>query len=150
MRRILTHWSRDKMAATFPATFCKCIFFNENMWILIKISLKFVPNGQINSIPTLVQIMAWRRPSEPMMVSLLTHVYASIGLIKLNKAPPTSLRYIQHSHCEMFDIFHEIDISSEQLLYIHTLSIYASVKLILKKQTHEMKNFVLKSNGSGS
>ena len=34
----------------------KCIFLNENIWISIKISLKFVPKGQINNIPTLVQI----------------------------------------------------------------------------------------------
>ena len=57
----------------------KCIFLNENVWISIKISLKFVPKGPINNIPALVQIMAWRRPgdkslSEPMMVSLTTHI----------------------------------------------------------------------------
>ena len=40
----------------------KCIFLNENAWISLKISLKFVPKGQINNIPALVQIMAWRRP----------------------------------------------------------------------------------------
>ena len=56
-----------------------CIFLNENVWIPIKISLKFVPKGPINNIPALVQIMAWRRPggkplSEPMMVSLPTHI----------------------------------------------------------------------------
>ena len=32
----------------------KCIFLNENVWISIKISLKFVPNGPINNIPVLV------------------------------------------------------------------------------------------------
>ena len=57
----------------------KCIFLRENAWIPTKISLKFVPKGPINNIPALVQIMAWRRPgdkplSEPMMVSLLTHI----------------------------------------------------------------------------
>ena len=57
----------------------KCIFLNENIWIPIEISLKFVPKGPINNIPALVQIMAWRRSgdkplSEPMMVSLLTHI----------------------------------------------------------------------------
>ena len=50
----------------------KCIFLNENVQILIKISLKFVPKGPINNIPALVQIMACCRPgdnplSEPMM-----------------------------------------------------------------------------------
>ena len=57
----------------------KRIYFNENVWISIKISLKFVPKGPINIIPALVQIMAWRRSgdkplSEPMMVSLPTHI----------------------------------------------------------------------------
>ena len=45
----------------------------------IKISLKFVPAYPINTIPALVQIMAWRRSgdkplSEPMMVNLLSHI----------------------------------------------------------------------------
>ena len=57
----------------------KRIFLNENVLISIKISLKFVPKGQINNIPALVQIMAWCRPgdkplSEPRMVSLPTHI----------------------------------------------------------------------------
>ena len=57
----------------------KCFFLNENVWIPIKFSLKFVPKGLINYIPALVQIMAWRRPGdkplfEPMMISLLTHI----------------------------------------------------------------------------
>ena len=63
----------------FPDDIFQCIFLNENVWISSKISLKFVPKGQINNIPALVQIMAWRRPcdkplSEPMLVSLLTHL----------------------------------------------------------------------------
>ena len=57
----------------------KCIFLNENVWILIEFSPKFVPKGPINTISALVQIMAWRRPgdkplSEPMIVSLPTHI----------------------------------------------------------------------------
>ena len=57
----------------------KHIFLNENVRILSKISLKFVPKGPINNNPALVQIMAWRRSGdkplyEPMMVSLLTHI----------------------------------------------------------------------------
>ena len=63
----------------FPDDIFKWIFLNENIWILIKISLKFVPRGSINNIPALVRIMAWRRPgdkplSEPMVVSLLTQI----------------------------------------------------------------------------
>ena len=63
----------------FADDILKCTFSTENEWILPRISLKFVPKVPINNIPALVQIMAWRRPggkplSEPMMVSLLTHI----------------------------------------------------------------------------
>ena len=48
---------------------------NENIRVSIKIPLKFVSKGQINNIPTLLQIMDWRRAggkplSEPMMAQL--------------------------------------------------------------------------------
>ena len=43
----------------------KCIFLNESVWIPIKISKKFVPEGPINNIPS---------SSEPMLVSLTTHI----------------------------------------------------------------------------
>ena len=67
------HWGH------FADDIFKCIFLNKNVWISINISLKFVPMGPIDHIPALVQIMAWRRPgdkplSEPMMISLLTHI----------------------------------------------------------------------------
>ena len=59
--------SSFKMAAIFQTTFSNAF------------SLKFVPEGPINNIPSLVQIMAWcplgEEPlSEPMMVSLLMHI----------------------------------------------------------------------------
>ena len=38
----------------------KCIVLNENISISIMILMKFVFKGQINSIATLVQMMAWR------------------------------------------------------------------------------------------
>ena len=70
----LTHCGLDIVAAIF-----KYIFFNQNVWISLEISLKCVPKVPINNIPALVQIMAWRwtgdKPlSEPMMVNLLTHI----------------------------------------------------------------------------
>ena len=63
----------------FPDDIFKWFCLNENFSVAIKISLNFVPKGPINNIPTLVQIMAWRRPgykslSEPMTVSLPTHI----------------------------------------------------------------------------
>ena len=55
----------------FPDDIFKCIFINGKLWILIIISLKFVPYGTINNMPALVQIMSWQRLgnkplSEPM------------------------------------------------------------------------------------
>ena len=57
----------------------KRILLNENVTILLKISLHCVTRGPIKTIPSLVQIMAWRRTgdkplSEPMMLSLLTQI----------------------------------------------------------------------------
>ena len=48
----------------FPDGILKWIFLNEIIWISIKISLKFFPRGPINNIPELVQIMAWRLPTD--------------------------------------------------------------------------------------
>ena len=82
----------------------KCIFLNENVWIPIKISMKFVPKGPINNIPSLVQIMAWHRPgdkplSEPMMVCLTTHICVTrpqwVNQITLQSGPTLKkLQYI--------------------------------------------------------
>ena len=48
------------MAVVLQTTFSKWIFLNEDVNISIDISLKFVPQGPMNNIPALVQIMAWR------------------------------------------------------------------------------------------
>ena len=57
----------------------KRIFLKENIRISTKLSLNFLPKSPVDNIPSLFQIMAWRRPgdkplSEAMMVSLLTHM----------------------------------------------------------------------------
>ena len=63
----------------FADSIFKCIFLNQNFLIPTEMSLNLVPKGPINNIPALFQIMAWQWPghkhlSEPMMVSLLTHI----------------------------------------------------------------------------
>ena len=70
---VLTHWGRDKMAAVSQMT-------HSNAFSLMKIlefRLRF--HWSLFLRVQLVQIMAWRRSgdkplSEPMMVSLLTHI----------------------------------------------------------------------------
>ena len=66
----------------------KRISFNENVWISIKFSLKFVPKGPININPAMFRIMAWRRPgdkplSEAMLVSLLTHICVTWYIVNM-------------------------------------------------------------------
>ena len=56
----LTHWGWQN-GCHFADEIFKCIFFDENVQIVIKISLEFVPKVPINNIPALVQIMVWRR-----------------------------------------------------------------------------------------
>ena len=74
----LTLWGRYKMAAIFQTTYSNAFSWIKMHEFCLRFywSLFLVP---INNIPALVQIMAWCRPgdkpwSEPMMVSLLTHI----------------------------------------------------------------------------
>ena len=78
VERVLNTLRLRQNGRDFADDISKCIFLNENVRILIKISLKFVPRGPINNISALVKITAWRRPgdrplSEPMMIVLMTY-----------------------------------------------------------------------------
>ena len=69
--------------ADISQTTCSNAFSWMNIWISISISLNLVAQGQINNIPSLVQIMSRPRPgdkpsSEPMMVNLPTHICATL------------------------------------------------------------------------
>ena len=59
------------MDGIFAEDIFKGVFLNENVWILIKILLKFVPSGPINNVPALV---GSKPLSEPSMVRLSTHI----------------------------------------------------------------------------
>ena len=55
----------------------KCIFMNEKLYILIRISLNFVPKGPIDNNTALVQVMAWhwsgnKALSKPIMTQFST------------------------------------------------------------------------------
>ena len=57
---ILTHWGRDKMAANLAGDIFKCNFLNKNVWISIRISLKFVTEVLIYNKSALIEIRDWR------------------------------------------------------------------------------------------
>ena len=67
------------MAAIPTDDILKSIFLNENDWIPIQISLKFVPRSPIDNKPALVQVMAWRgtddKPSPELMLTKFTDAY---------------------------------------------------------------------------
>ena len=107
---VITCWNTDTVITLRPRqngrhftyNIFKCISLNENVWIVIEISLKFVSKGPINNIPILVQLMDWCRLgdkplSEPTMVSLLMHIYVT--------AHSNSRR---HTKSSIFFLFHMI------------------------------------------
>ena len=59
----------------FPDNIFKCIFLNENIWILLKISLKFVPKVWINNISALVLIMVLPQQAPSHYLNLWCLVY---------------------------------------------------------------------------
>ena len=116
----LTHWGWGKMAAIF-----KCILLNENVTIWIKISLKFVPEGPINNILAMVQLMAWHQTgdkplSEPMMVRLPMHICVTRPQRVHNntriKTITTDYHYLSWIHWPMI-IFFSVLFRWKQLLW---------------------------------
>ena len=133
-------------------------FFNENVWILTKISLKIVLEGPINKIQALVQIMPWCRPgdkplSEPMMVTLLTHMYVSQwvnaietllhgisnGCIKSSTSLSHRLRWLFFTCSVNF-----IEISFGVIVYV----VMGSLQLVYmpwERSCHEMRRIFIRS-----
>ena len=78
-RQVLNTLGSRQHGPHFSDDIFKCLFLNENVWISMNMSLKFVIKGPNNNILALAQIMArcWlgdKPLSEPMVVSLLTHI----------------------------------------------------------------------------
>ena len=91
---VLTHLGPDKMATIFQTTFS-----NENIWISIKVSLKFVPKGPNNNIPALV-LGASQVTSHYLSQWWLVYwcIYASLGLNEL-------MQYFNIIAHTMFDLY---------------------------------------------
>ena len=76
----------------FADNIFKCVSMNENLWVLDKFSLKYIPWGLVDNMAALVQIIAWhqsgdRQLSAVMMVMFCWHIYASLGLSDLRVNP---------------------------------------------------------------
>ena len=112
----------------------------------MKISLEFVPKGLINNSPALVQIMAWRllgdKPlSEPMMVSLLTHLCV------------TQPQWVNNDTCHFHKEFRAYLIKfALSFLYCVLLWLsYSSVQSVLSRCIHDIitwsRDVTLKNRG---
>ena len=117
----------------------KCIFFNENAWISLKISLKFVPTVQIDNIIALVQIMAWRRPgdkrlSEPMMLSLLMHIC-------ITRPQWVKASDISEGHNELtLSVCHVSMLITQALAWSMVIRVYCSITAEKPIHWHTSKN----------
>ena len=110
----------------------KCIFLNENVFISIKFSVKFISKIPINNIPALVRIMAWCRSgdkplSEPMTIILLAQICVTrpqwvncgnnLG-VSIGQQTICSIKYIQDLSYYMTSQNHNgSNITSTQLLH---------------------------------
>ena len=93
---ILTHLGWNKMATILQTTFSNAFSCMKWYEFQLRFHWSLFPRVQLNNIPALVQTMAWCPPgnkplSEPLMVSLLTHICVSRP--QLVKLPYWSMRY---------------------------------------------------------
>ena len=127
------HIEAETSCHHFADDIFKCIFLNENVWISLQISLKFVRNVQINNITALIQIMAWHWPgnkplSEPMMVSLLTHI--CITRPQWVKGKATNTIYLCQVHLAPKELYHVIWIYKLFLKFMSCFILFLFLSLI--------------------
>ena len=77
--RVILNSSLPEQNDHFADDVFQCIFMNEKFCILIQISLKSAPKGQIGNNSSLVHVMTWRRtgdkPLPEPMLTQLTYAY---------------------------------------------------------------------------
>ena len=82
---LLAHCGRAKIAAILADTIFNYISFNDNIWILKEISLKY----PIDNMAALFQITTWHRtgdkPLSEAMSVCYTDIHASVGRNELDK-----------------------------------------------------------------
>ena len=70
-RKILSSVAETKWPPPCWRHIQRHFLFNDNVYSSIQILLKCVPEGQINNIPALVQVMVWCRPDDKPLSELL-------------------------------------------------------------------------------
>ena len=125
----------------------KCIFSNENILISIKISMNFIPKRPINTIPALVQIMAWCR----FRVLLIMKILWSCMLFKVGIAPKFIDCFFLSKHwcvfmaCEIWNKMYKNEFTSRwvQRLFNITSSLYQYLYYIQVMKTFTLDTTIL-------
>ena len=128
----------------------KCIFFNENLWISIKVPLKFDLKSPINNNPALVQIMVWCRPgdkplSEPMLIILLTHICVTRPQwVKLQRLAPTAILSMIVVFNQFLSLLRIINVSYSEITFAQCRSIRNQVRYETTRSwwRHQMEAFL--------
>ena len=94
----------------FTDNIFKSIFLNENVSILILISLKFVPNGLIDNTAALVWVMAWRWTGDkPLPEPMLTH-FTEVGWGSPKWKMNIWVEHYASNAAISFDLGHDLDL----------------------------------------
>ena len=122
----------------FTDVIFKCIFLNENLWILNKISLRFVPKVPVNNIPSLVQIMAWRRPGDKPLsvIAFVWHVF--VVVVVLSKREQSEIRYYSNDF-----ILSKVDFISFSHVYISAHVSYSRYHLCITMDSGKISSISL-------
>ena len=98
----------------------KCIFFKENIWILLKTSLKYIPKVHFNNVPALVQITAGANQATSHYLNQCWLVYWRI----YTSLSPNELNHCTYWMCRPFPLNQVEPLEFEIPLHITFLSIF--------------------------
>ena len=98
----LTHWGPDKIDPILKTTFSNAISWMKILEFSLKFHWSFFPQGPINNIPAMVQIMAWRWPGDSHYLNQrwldYWRIYASLGLNELMRKKCNSIANTLNMH----------------------------------------------------
>ena len=129
----LAHWAETKWTP-FRRRHFHVNLLELDISILTKISLNFHAKGLINTIPALVEIMAWHQPgnkplSEPMMIIILMHQWVKHCTYHIDCA---SLHILWSPDAEFITRSHWYDAVNSSLDAIQNLKIVNQLPWIKK------------------
>ena len=96
----ITYWGWDKICRHFADDIFKYIFLNENVWISIKLSLKFVAKLPFGNIPALVHYSDFITSATASKITGVSSVYSTVcsGADQWKPTSSASLAFVRGIH----------------------------------------------------